>query len=125
MLRSTREIQGNAEEVYHDLLLGDVESIPIQGRRRWEKRFSHEEVLVSYPEVSNQEDIPFVSTVLHKKKTKKEEIAEGSSIVLKEWRKLKISSLSTSSSTSILLMLSSLLSSFYASSWSSYSSSFS
>ena len=90
MLRSTREIQGNAEEVYHDLLLGDVESIPIQGRRRWEKRFSHEKVLVSYPEVSNQEDIPFVSTVLHKKKTKKEEIAEGSSIVLKEWRKIKI-----------------------------------
>ena len=77
MLRSTREIQGNAEEVYHDLLLGDVESIPIQGRRRWEKRFSHEKVLVSYPEVSNQEDIPFVSTVLHKKKTKKEEIAEA------------------------------------------------
>ena len=124
MLRSTREIQGNAEEVYHDLLLGDVESIPIQGRRRWEKRFSHEEVLVSYPEVSNQEDIPFVSTVLHKKKTKKEEIAEGSSIVLKEWRKLKISSFSTSS-TSIPLILSSLSSSFYASSWSSYSSSFS
>ena len=124
MLRSTREIQGNAEEVYHDLLLGDVESIPIQGRRRWEKRFSHEEVLVSYPEVSNQEDIPFVSTVLHKKKTKKEEIAEGSSIVLKEWRKLKISSFSTSS-TSIPLIPSSLLSSFYASSWSSYSSSFS
>ena len=124
MLRSTREIQGNAEEVYHDLLLGDVESIPIQGRRRWEKRFSHEKVLVSYPEVSNQEDIPFVSTVLHKKKTKKEEIAEGSSIVLKEWRKLKISSFSTSS-TSIPLILSSLLSSFYASSWSSYSSSFS
>ena len=124
MLRSTREIQGNAEEVYHDLLLGDVESIPIQGRRRWEKRFSHEKVLVSYPEVSNQEDIPFVSTVLHKKKTKKEEIAEGSSIVLKEWRKLKISSFSTSS-TSILLILFSLLSSFYASSWSSYSSSFS
>ena len=124
MLRSTREIQGNAEEVYHDLLLGDVESIPIQGRRRWEKRFSHEKVLVSYPEVSNQEDIPFVSTVLHKKKTKKEGIAEGSSIVLKEWRKLKISSFSTSS-TSIPLILSSLLSSFYASSWSSYSSSFS
>ena len=124
MLRSTREIQGNAEEVYHDLLLGDVESIPIQGRRRWEKRFSHEKVLVSYPEVSNQEDIPFVSTVLHKKKTKKEEIAEGSSIVLKEWRKLKISSFSTSS-TSIPRILSSLLSSFYASSWSSYSSSFS
>lgn len=124
MLRSTREIQGNAEEVYHDLLLGDVESIPIQGRRRWEKRFSHEKVLVSYPEVSNQEDIPFVSTVLHKKKTKKEEIAEGSSIVLKEWRKLKISSFSTSS-TSIPLIPSSLLSSFYASSWSSYSSSFS
>ena len=124
MLRSTREIQGKAEEVYHDLLLGDVESIPIQGRRRWEKRFSHEEVLVSYPEVSNQEDIPFVSTVLHKKKTKKEEIAEGSSIVLKEWRKLKISSFSTSS-TSIPRILSSLLSSFYASSWSSYSSSFS
>ena len=72
MLRSTREIQGKAEEVYHDLLLGDVESIPIQGRRRWEKRFSHEEVLVSYPEISNQEEIPFVSTVLHKKKTKKE-----------------------------------------------------
>ena len=124
MLRSTREIQGNAEEVYHDLLLGDVESIPIQGRRRWEKRFSHEEVLLSYPEVSNQEDIPFVSTVLHKKKTKKEEIAEGSSIVLKEWRKLKISSFSTSS-TSIPLIPSSLSSSFYASSWSSYSSSFS
>ena len=124
MLRSTREIQGNAEEVYHDLLLGDVEPIPIQGRRRWEKRFSHEKVLVSYPEVSNQEDIPFVSTVLHKKKTKKEEIAEGSSIVLKEWRKLKISSFSTSS-TSIPLIPSSLLSSFYASSWSSYSSSFS
>ena len=124
MLRSTREIQGNAEEVYHDLLLGDVEPLPIQGRRRWEKRFSHEEVLVSYPEVSNQEDIPFVSTVLHKKKTKKEEIAEGSSIVLKEWRKLKISSFSTSS-TSIPRILSSLLSSFYASSWSSYSSSFS
>ena len=122
MLRSTREVQGKAEEVYHDLLLGDVESIPIQGRRRWEKRFSHEKVLVSYPEVSNQEDIPFVSTVLHKKKTKKEEIAEGSSIVLKEWRKLKVSS---SSSTSILLILSSLSSSFYASSWSSYSSSFS
>ena len=124
MLRSTREIQGNAEEVYHDLLLGDVESIPIQGRRRWEKRFSHEKVLVSYPEVSNQEDIPFVSTVLHKKKTKKEEIAEGSSIVLKEWRKLKLSSFSTST-TSIPLIPSSLLSSFYASSWSSYSSSFS
>ena len=124
MLRSTREIQGNAEEVYHDLLLGDVEPLPIQGRRRWEKRFSHEKVLVSYPEVSNQEDIPFVSTVLHKKKTKKEEIAEGSSIVLKEWRKLKISSFSTSS-TSIPRILSSLLSSFYASSWSSYSSSFS
>ena len=124
MLRSTREIQGNAEEVYHDLLLGDVESIPIQGRRRWEKRFSHEEVLVSYPEISNQEEIPFVSTVLHKKKTKKEEIAEGSSIVLKEWRKLKISSFSTSS-TSIPLIPSSLSSSFYASSWSSYSSSFS
>ena len=124
MLRSTREIQGDAEEVYHDLLLGDVEPLPIQGRRRWEKRFSHEKVLVSYPEVSNQEDIPFVSTVLHKKKTKKEEIAEGSSIVLKEWRKLKISSLSTST-TSIPLILSSLLSSFYASSWSSYSSSFS
>ena len=124
MLRSTREVQGKAEEVYHDLLLGDVESIPIQGRRRWEKRFSHEEVLVSYPEISNQEEIPFVSTVLHKKKTKKEEIAEGSSIVLKEWRKLKISSFSTSS-TSIPRILSSLLSSFYASSWSSYSSSFS
>ena len=124
MLRSTREIQGNAEEVYHDLLLGDVESIPIQGRRRWEKRFSHEKVLVSYPEVSNQEDIPFVSTVLHKKKTKKEEIAEGSSIVLKEWRMLKLSSFSTST-TSIPLILSCLLSSFYASSWSSYSSSFS
>ena len=124
MLRSTREIQGNAEEVYHDLLLGDVEPLPIQGRRRWEKRFSHEEVLVSYPEISNQEEIPFVSTVLHKKKTKKEEIAEGSSIVLKEWRKLKLSSFSTST-TSILLILSSLLSSFYASSWSSYSSSFS
>ena len=124
MLRSTREIQGNAEEVYHDLLLGDVEPLPIQGRRRWEKRFSHEEGLVSYPEVSNQEDIPFVATVLHKKKTKKEEIAEGSSIVLKEWRKLKISSFSTSS-TSIPLIPSSLLSSFYASSWSSYSSSFS
>ena len=124
MLRSTREIQGNAEEVYHDLLLGDVEPLPIQGRRRWEKRFSHEKVLVSYPEVSNQEDIPFVSTVLHKKKTKKEEIAEGSSIVLKEWRKLRLSSFSTSS-TSILLILFSLLSSFYASSWSSYSSSFS
>ena len=124
MLRSTREIQGNAEEVYHDLLLGDVESIPIQGRRRWEKRFSHEKVLVSYPEVSNQEDIPFVSTVLHKKKTKKEEIAEGSSIVLKEWRKLKLSSFSTST-TSIPLIPSSLSSSFYASSWSSYSSSFS
>ena len=124
MLRSTREIQGNAEEVYHDLLLGDVEPLPIQGRRRWEKRFSHEKVLVSYPEVSNQEDIPFVSTVLHKKKTKKEEIAEGSSIVLKEWRKLKISSFSTST-TSIPLILSSLLSSFYTSSWSSYSSSFS
>lgn len=122
MLRSTREIQGKAEEVYHDLLLGDVESIPIQGRRRWEKRFSHEEVLVSYPEISNQEEIPFVSTVLHKKKTKKEEIAEGSSIVLKEWRKLKVSS---SSSTSILLILSSYSSSLYASSWSSYSSSFS
>ena len=124
MLRSTREIQGNAEEVYHDLLLGDVEPLPIQGRRRWEKRFSHEKVLVSYPEVSNQEDIPFVSTVLHKKKTKKEEIAEGSSIVLKDWRKLKLSSFSTST-TSIPLILSSLLSSFYASSWSSYSSSFS
>ena len=122
MLRSTREIQGKAEEVYHDLLLGDVESIPIQGRRRWEKRFSHEEVLVSYPEISNQEEIPFVSTVLHKKKTKKEEIAEGSSIVLKEWRKLKVSS---SSSASILLILSSYSSSLYASSWSSYSSSFS
>ena len=124
MLRSTREIQGNAEEVYHDLLLGDVEPLPIQGRRRWEKRFSHEKVLVSYPEVSNQEDIPFVSTVLHKKKTKKEEIAEGSSIVLKEWRKLKLSSFSTSS-TGIPRIPSSLLSSFYASSWSSYSSSFS
>ena len=123
MLRSTREIQGKAEEVYHDLLLGDMESIPIQGRRRWEKRFSHEEVLVSYPEISNQEEIPFVSTVLHKKKTKKEEIAEGSSIVLKEWRKLKVSS--SSSSTSILLILSSYSSSLYASSWSSYSSSFS
>ena len=124
MLRSTREIQGNAEEVYHDLLLGDVEPLPIQGRRRWEKRFSHEKVLVSYPEVSNQEDIPFVSTVLHKKKTKKEEIAEGSSIVLKDWRKLKLSSFSTST-TSIPLIPSSLLSSFYTSSWSSYSSSFS
>ena len=122
MLRSTREIQGNAEEVYHDLLLGDVEPIPIQGRRRWEKRFSHEEVLVSYPEISNQEEIPFVSTVLHKKKTKKEEIDEGSSIILKEWRKLKVSS---SSSTSILLILSSYSSSLYSSSWSSYSSSFS
>lgn len=88
-LRSTREIRGSAEEVYRDLLVGDLRGIPVRGRQRWEKRLSHEEIVLSIPGVVNEEEIPFLSTVLKKKKSKKEEIAEGGSVILKEWRKMR------------------------------------
>ena len=74
--------------MYRDLLLGDLDETPIRGRRRWEKRLSHEEVLISIPGISNEEKMPFLSTIL-KKKTPKEELEEGSSVILKEWRKMK------------------------------------
>ena len=45
ILRSTREISGEAEEVYRDLLLGDLQGSFVRGRSRWEKRFSSEKVL--------------------------------------------------------------------------------
>ena len=87
-LRSTRELRGNAEEIYRDLLLGDLDGVPIRGRHRWEKRLSHEEVVISFSGVSNEEKIPFLSTILNQK-SKKEELAEGSTVILKEWRKMK------------------------------------
>lgn len=103
-LRSTRELRGNAEEIYRDLLLGDLDGVPIQGRHRWEKRLSHEEVILSVSGVSNEEKIPFLSSLLTEK-TKKEELAEGSSVILKEWRKMKtIPTLSAMCMSSYVLM---------------------
>lgn len=93
MLRSTREVSGDAEEVYRDLLLGDIISTPAQGRYRWEKRLSHEEVLAVVDNITNNEKIPFARKLFGSKnsrgrKPKLEERMDGSSVILKEWRKL-------------------------------------
>lgn len=95
ILRSTREIGGDAEEVYHDLLVGDIITPSPQGRYRWEKRLSHETVLAVIEDISNEETIPFVkklfaSKTAHRKTTTRNDRCKqsGSSIVLDEWRKL-------------------------------------
>lgn len=95
MLRSTREIGGDAEEVYRDLLLGDIVTPPAQGRYRWEKRLSHEEVLAVVEDIPNEENVPFVKKLFSSKskrsRTQLRRSAEkqsGASIVLEEWRKL-------------------------------------
>ena len=92
ILRSTREVSGDAEEVYRDLLLGDIVHTPVQGRYRWEKRLSHEEVLAVVEDVPNHESIPFArklfdtKTRLHSKTTAQR--SDGSSVIIKEWRKM-------------------------------------
>ena len=86
LLRSTREIGGDAEEVYRDLLIGDIQGVPIQGRARWEKRLSREEVLAVIEGISNEERIPFVKKLLDKKN--KGSTSDDSTVILKEWRKL-------------------------------------
>ena len=92
ILRSTREVSGDAEEVYRDLLLGDIVHTPVQGRYRWEKRLSHEEVLAVVEDVPNHESIPFARKLFdtktrpHSKTTAQR--SDGSSVILKEWRKM-------------------------------------
>lgn len=95
ILRSTREIGGDAEEVYHDLLVGDSIAPSPQGRYRWEKRLSHETVLAVIEDIGNEETIPFVrklftSKAAHRKAASRNDRYKqnGSSIVLDEWRKL-------------------------------------
>lgn len=86
ILRSTREISGDAEEVYRDLLIGDLQGYPIRGRARWEKRLSREEVIAVIEGVCNEERIPFVRKLLDKKN--RSNPAEDNSVILKEWKKL-------------------------------------
>lgn len=95
ILRSTREIGGDAEEVYRDLLVGDIITPSAQGRYRWEKRLSHETVLAVIEDVDNEETIPFVKKLFTSKTAHHRETIRsgrdkqsGSSIVLDEWRKL-------------------------------------
>lgn len=91
ILRSTREVSGDAEEVYRDLLLGDIVHTPVQGRYRWEKRLSHEEVLAVVEDVPNHESIPFARKLFDTKKSRSKtttERSDGSSVILKEWRKM-------------------------------------
>lgn len=86
ILRSTREISGDAEEVYRDLLIGDLQGYPIRGRARWEKRLSREEVIAVIQGICNEERIPFVRKLLDKKN--RSNPAEDNSVILKEWKKL-------------------------------------
>jgi hypothetical protein len=85
VIRSTREISGDAEEVYRDLLTGDIDDNSIQGRRRWEKRFSREEVLDEVNGISNEERVPYIRNLF---KNTKQVDGDDSSVILKEWRKL-------------------------------------
>lgn len=86
ILRSTREISGDAEEVYRDLLIGDLQGYPIRGRARWEKRLSREEVIAVIEGVCNEERIPFVRKLLDKKN--RSNPGDDNSVILKEWKKL-------------------------------------
>ena len=95
ILRSTREIGGDAEEVYRDLLVGDIIASSAQGRYRWEKRLSHETVLAVIEDVGNEETIPFIKKLFASKSSHRKVAVRGdqvkhsgSSIVLDEWRKL-------------------------------------
>lgn len=87
ILRSTREISGDAEEVYRDLLIGDMPGQQISGRARWEKRLSREEVLCTIDGVSNEERIPFVHRLFKNRKADGA-VNDGASVILKEWKKM-------------------------------------
>ena len=87
ILRSTREISGDAEEVYRDLLIGDMAGQQVCGRARWEKRLSREEVLCTIDGVSNEERIPFVHRLFKNRKADNT-INDGASVILKEWKKM-------------------------------------
>lgn len=86
ILRSTREISGDAEEVYRDLLIGDMSGPQIRGRARWEKRLSREEVLCTIEGVNNEERIPFVRRLF--KNRNNSTFNDGASVILKEWKKM-------------------------------------
>ena len=86
LLRSTRKIGGSAEEVYQDLLLGNICKDCFKGRRRWEKRLSNEEVLISISDMPNELDVSNLASILKGKRRNNE---NTSSVILKEWRKMK------------------------------------
>lgn len=103
ILRSTREISGDAEEVYRDLLIGDMPGQQISGRARWEKRLSREEVLCTMRRRVHEERIPFVHR-LFKTARPTAPSTTGASVILKEWKKMggMARSAHTCSSTALL-----------------------
>ena len=76
----------DAEEVYRDLLIGDMSGPQIRGRARWEKRLSREEVLCTIEGVNNEERIPFVRRLF--KNRNNSTFNDGASVILKEWKKM-------------------------------------
>lgn len=70
-------MSGDAEEVYRDLLLGDIIRTPAQGRYRWEKRLSHEEVLAVVEDITNHEKIPVRSKALWFKELSRKKAKDG------------------------------------------------